>query len=98
MRISLATLTASALIAALGGCGAAPMPEPGPALPVIVTTGIPAIEEDTADRAPPPGFGSHVAVASGLEGHVHALPEGTARLPDFATMASLGSIYTVPLS
>jgi len=38
-------------------------------------------------------FGSTQPIEGALRGNIFALPEGTARLPDFAQMPSIGTIY-----
>jgi hypothetical protein len=89
--IVLASSALPLLAVALGGCAGAPPP----VLAVVVS---PPIAVDGPDEeAPPAGFGRVARVAAGFEGRIYALPEGTARLPDFGTMQPMGSIYTSSL-
>lgn len=93
LHFALASFALPLLAGALGACGAAPPLQ----VVILMAPPVAPVAESHEAVDPPPGFGRAARIASGFQGRIYALPEGTGHLPDFAEMDPLGSIYTTAL-
>ena len=53
--------------------------------------------EDQREQAPLPTFGTTVIIPSGITGKIYRIRRNTQRLPDFARLKPVGTIYTTSL-